>query len=144
MLFFVSVHSLFIDNMTSSHTPRRLFAAVNELTTAIPTRSLAATQSALRTRSPCTLSNTRPSFRSSRRAGVDATTAYSPISRSLCSSSILRKAETPTATTPPPPLPILPRPLGVQDPPSTASKTWQEKKDELLDRDRHLAKRKAL
>ncbi|KAJ9108867.1 hypothetical protein QFC21_000187 [Naganishia friedmannii] len=30
------------------------------------------------------------------------------------------------------------------DPPSTASKTWQEKKDELLDRDRHLAKRKAL
>jgi hypothetical protein len=41
-------------------------------------------------------------------------------------------------------LPVLPRPLGVPQVPSTKSKTWKEKKAELLDEDRHKAKRKAL
>ncbi|KAJ9115695.1 hypothetical protein QFC20_001022 [Naganishia adeliensis] len=66
------------------------------------------------------------------------------LSRTISSTPVWRKAATPAPALALPPLPILPRPLGVQDPPSTASKTWQEKKDELLDRDRHMAKRKAL
>ena len=50
----------------------------------------------------------------------------------------------PSPESPSSPLPYLPRPLGVSEPPHTKSKTWQEKKEELLDRDRHIAKRKAL
>jgi hypothetical protein len=41
-------------------------------------------------------------------------------------------------------LPILPRPLGQKEPPTTAQKTWQEKKEEMLDRGKRLEKRKAL
>jgi hypothetical protein len=68
-----------------------------------------------------------------------------PITQRRClSSTPHRRAAPPAPTTTETDLPILPRPLGVQDPPSTASKTWQEKKEELLDRERHLAKRKAL
>lgn len=64
--------------------------------------------------------------------------------RRQLSSTPHRRAAAPQPTTTVTDLPILPRPLGVQEPPSTASKTWQEKKEELLDRERHLAKRKAL
>jgi hypothetical protein len=64
--------------------------------------------------------------------------------RRQLSSTPHRRAAKPAPTTTATDLPVLPRPLGVQDPPSTASKTWQEKKEELLDRERHLAKRKAL
>ncbi|KAG9011440.1 Mitochondrial ATPase complex subunit atp10 [Tulasnella sp. 427] len=42
------------------------------------------------------------------------------------------------------PLPILPRALGVPKPPTAAPRSWQEKKEELLDRDKHLEKRKLL
>ncbi|GHJ85782.1 hypothetical protein NliqN6_2184 [Naganishia liquefaciens] len=66
-----------------------------------------------------------------------------PQRRHLSSSIPCRKAS-PKAPVEAAELPILPRPLGVIDPPTTASKTWQEKKEELLDRERHLAKRKAL
>ncbi|WVQ68199.1 uncharacterized protein L199_006406 [Kwoniella botswanensis] len=38
----------------------------------------------------------------------------------------------------------LPRPLGITTPPSSANKTWSQRKKELLDDDRHKAKRKAL
>ncbi|EIW67444.1 hypothetical protein TREMEDRAFT_17176, partial [Tremella mesenterica DSM 1558] len=41
-------------------------------------------------------------------------------------------------------LPVLPRPLGVPNPPTSRPKTWGEKRAELLDEDRHKAKRKAL
>ncbi|WWC90865.1 uncharacterized protein L201_005802 [Kwoniella dendrophila CBS 6074] len=41
-------------------------------------------------------------------------------------------------------IPPLPRPLGVSTPPSSATKTWSQRKKELLDDDRHKAKRKAL
>lgn len=69
--------------------------------------------------------------------------ALPPQRRQLSSSAPCRKVS-PNAPADAAELPILPRPLGVIDPPSTASKTWQEKKEELLDRERHLAKRKAL
>ncbi|KAJ9125214.1 hypothetical protein QFC22_000168 [Naganishia vaughanmartiniae] len=128
--------------MSTTQAPRRLFAAINNLATETSARSFAAQSSPFHARTPCTLLGTRPCVRLNRKAGANFI-AHSQTSRSICSSPILRKADT-SATTPAPPLPILPRPLGVQDPPSTASKTWQEKKDELLDRDRHLAKRKAL
>ncbi|WVW85772.1 hypothetical protein I302_107810 [Kwoniella bestiolae CBS 10118] len=42
------------------------------------------------------------------------------------------------------PIPPLPRPLGVINHPSSANKTWSQRKKELLDDDRHKAKRKAL
>ncbi|WVQ99891.1 hypothetical protein IAU59_007034 [Kwoniella sp. CBS 9459] len=38
----------------------------------------------------------------------------------------------------------LPRPLGVRNPPSSVPKTWAQRKEELLDDERHKAKRKAL
>lgn len=41
-------------------------------------------------------------------------------------------------------LPFLPRPLGTPIPPSSIPKTWGQKKADLLDEDRHKAKRKAL
>ncbi len=44
----------------------------------------------------------------------------------------------------PAPLPFLPRPLGVATPPTTLSKTWQQKKEELMDQDLRLAKRREL
>nr|XP_018261342.1 uncharacterized protein I303_05780 [Kwoniella dejecticola CBS 10117]OBR83500.1 hypothetical protein I303_05780 [Kwoniella dejecticola CBS 10117] len=44
----------------------------------------------------------------------------------------------------PQPIPPLPRPLGVLQHPSSANKTWSQRKQELLDDDRHKAKRKAL
>ncbi|KAG8942835.1 Mitochondrial ATPase complex subunit atp10 [Tulasnella sp. 424] len=42
------------------------------------------------------------------------------------------------------PLPILPRALGVPKPPTAEARSWQEKKEEMLDRDKHLEKRKFL
>ncbi|KAG9007747.1 Mitochondrial ATPase complex subunit atp10 [Tulasnella sp. JGI-2019a] len=45
---------------------------------------------------------------------------------------------------PPKPLPILPRPLGVPNPPKTEPQTWQEKRDDLLDRKKHLEKRRLI
>ncbi|KAG8899012.1 Mitochondrial ATPase complex subunit atp10 [Tulasnella sp. 417] len=42
------------------------------------------------------------------------------------------------------PLPILPRALGVSKPPSAEPRSWQEKKEEMLDREKHLEKRKFL
>ncbi|WWC71694.1 uncharacterized protein I206_105652 [Kwoniella pini CBS 10737] len=44
----------------------------------------------------------------------------------------------------PQPIPPLPRPLGISQHPTSASKTWSQRKQELLDDDRHKAKRKAL
>jgi hypothetical protein len=44
----------------------------------------------------------------------------------------------------PKPLPILPRPLGQRDPPTTAEKTWQETKEELMDQGKRMEKRRAL
>ncbi|KAG8870816.1 Mitochondrial ATPase complex subunit atp10 [Tulasnella sp. 331] len=44
----------------------------------------------------------------------------------------------------PKPLPILPKPLGVPNPPKTDPLTWQEKRDELLDRKKHLEKRRLI
>lgn len=41
-------------------------------------------------------------------------------------------------------VPPLSRPLGTTKVPTSIPKTWAEKKEELLDRDRHKAKRKAL
>jgi hypothetical protein len=41
-------------------------------------------------------------------------------------------------------VPPLARPPGVPNPPTTAAKTWGEKKEQFLDADRHQAKRKAL
>ncbi|KAG8960842.1 Mitochondrial ATPase complex subunit atp10 [Tulasnella sp. 419] len=42
------------------------------------------------------------------------------------------------------PLPILPRPLGIPNIPSSLPKTWQEKRADLLDREKHLEKRRFL
>ncbi|OCF38696.1 hypothetical protein I317_07523 [Kwoniella heveanensis CBS 569] len=42
------------------------------------------------------------------------------------------------------PIPPLPRPPGVFNPPTAKSKTWAQRKEELLDDERHKAKRKAL
>jgi cytoskeletal protein RodZ len=41
-------------------------------------------------------------------------------------------------------VPPLARPPGVPNPPTTAAKTWSERKEQYLDADRHQAKRKAL
>lgn len=41
-------------------------------------------------------------------------------------------------------VPPLSRPLGSTKQPTSVPKTWAQKKEELLDRDRHKAKRKAL
>ncbi|KDQ13412.1 hypothetical protein BOTBODRAFT_33717 [Botryobasidium botryosum FD-172 SS1] len=43
-----------------------------------------------------------------------------------------------------PPLPILPRPLGVSQRPTTLPQTWAETRAELLDREKHLQKRQHL
>lgn len=41
-------------------------------------------------------------------------------------------------------VPPLSRPLGVGTVPSSSEKTWEEKRADMLDRERHLAKRRAL
>ncbi|WWD18945.1 hypothetical protein CI109_103401 [Kwoniella shandongensis] len=49
-----------------------------------------------------------------------------------------------TKSTGPPVIPPLPRPLGIPVPPTSNPKSWSQRKQELLDEDRHKAKRKAL
>jgi ATPase complex subunit ATP10 len=82
--------------------------------------------------------------------GVQSTQVSDPSSALSATPSTTKSKSAPapsstTSQTPPrSPLPYLPRPLGVPEPPNTKSKTWQEKKEELLDKERHIAKRKAL
>ena len=42
------------------------------------------------------------------------------------------------------PIPLLQRPLGVKEPPSTAQKTWADKRNELMNQDIRMAQRKHL
>ena len=53
-------------------------------------------------------------------------------------------AENIVKSKPAPALTWLPRPLGVREPPSSQPKTWAQTKAELLDREKHLEKRRHL
>ncbi|KAK8854906.1 hypothetical protein IAR55_003645 [Kwoniella newhampshirensis] len=66
----------------------------------------------------------------------------SSYSSTVSTSTIPKKASTKSAG--PPVTPPLPRPLGIPVPPTSDPKTWSQRKQELLDENRHKAKRKAL
>ena len=71
-------------------------------------------------------------------------------SSSTSTSSATRHQESPSTSTSatskhdPAVLQPLPRPLGVSNPPSSEPESWSEIREKLLDKDRHMAKRRSL
>ncbi|WRT68261.1 uncharacterized protein IL334_005237 [Kwoniella shivajii] len=115
----------------------------------IPTRAFSATLTASRSAS----SSSKPSFPAPKAgpstSAFSSTTSSSPtaVTKALSSIPTTHKIDTKGKSkipSGPQPIPPLPRPLGVFNPPSSNRKTWSQKKEELLDDDRHKAKRKAL
>ncbi|OCF76053.1 hypothetical protein I204_03350 [Kwoniella mangroviensis CBS 8886] len=111
----------------------------------LSTRAISTPLAGLRYASSSTTSKSALSVPKPGQAGPSSSSAPASIPRS---SSPVTSSTTndPKGKAKPGPqtIPPLPRPLGITTPPSSANKTWSQRKKELLDDDRHKAKRKAL
>ena len=77
-------------------------------------------------------------------AALHPRTPHLDQSSTMSSSTSASSASASTSKPDPSVLGPLPRPLGVSTPPSSEPETWSKMREKLLDKDRHMAKRRSL